>query len=218
MFDDECRFPPFTMRSNALLALILYSVPSVYSVLVDEAYHVDYHQALLGIPQVETTFFHRPSAASSASLLYTISEKAILGAVNPKDGSLVWRQPLVDPLAKPYLAVEDMVNLSEEEQLQAVRDTSPAKAGLLAEEGSGSVISYYGSTVSSWDAMNGKLIWQIFIPQGQHLKSALLVPSRSDPQSSSAFDVVVLYGLQSGTIKRLDGSSGTVMWEHGGAR
>jgi ER membrane protein complex subunit 1 len=206
------------MRLYALLTLTLSSISSVHSILADEAYHIDYHQALLGIPQSENTFFHRPSRSSSASLLYTISEKAVLGAVNPKDGSLVWRQSLTGLLPKPPLVVEDMVKLSEEEQLKAVRDAGPSKAGLLAEEGNGVVITYYGSTLSTWDAMNGKLLWQRTMPSEQHVKSAQLVPNSRDVLSSSAFDVIVLYGTEKGTIERLDGSSGALLWEHSDAR
>jgi ER membrane protein complex subunit 1 len=202
------------MRLHALLALLLSSVSSVHSILADEAYHVDYHQALLGIPQVATTFFHQPSASSSASLLYTISDKAILGAINPKDGSLLWRQPLAGPLPKPRLKIEDVIELSAEEQLNTLRDASPAEAGLLAEDGTGFVISYYGSTVSTWDATNGKLIWQRIMPQGQHVKSAVLVHSPRETSPVPAIDVVVLYGVHAGTISKLDGSSGALKWEH----
>jgi ER membrane protein complex subunit 1 len=206
------------MRIYAPLTLILWCISSVHAILADEAYHVDYHQALLGVPQAENTFFHRPSASSSASLLYTISDKTILGAVNPKDGSLVWRQSLAGPLPKPHLVVEDVADLSKQEQLRALRNTDPAKSGLIAQDGTGFVVSYYGSTVSAWDATNGKLLWQRVIPQGQHVKSALFVPNRREPQSPSAVDVVVLSGMQVGTITMLDGSSGAVAWEHTDSR
>ncbi|KAF7502224.1 hypothetical protein GJ744_006429 [Endocarpon pusillum] len=202
------------MRLNALLSLFLSSISSVHSILADEAYHIDYHHALLGIPQAETTFFHQPSASSNASLLYTISEKAIIGAVNPKDGSVVWRQSLADPLPEPASVVEEAVKLPDEEQQKALRSIGPAKAGLLAEEGSGFVVSYYGSAVSAWDAMNGKLAWQRLMPQGQHVKSALLIPSGRDTSSSSAVDVLVLHGTEGGTVTRLDASSGAVVWEY----
>ena len=208
------RTPPHSiMRLNALLTLFLSSVSSVHAILADEAYHVDYHHALLGIPQAETTFFHQPSASSSASLLYTISDKAILGAVNPKDGSVVWRQSLADSLPEPPSVVEDVVKMADEEQQKAL-SIGPAKAGLIAEEGSSFVVSYYGSAVSAWDAMNGKLAWQRFMPQGQHVKSAQLISSGRDVLSSSAVDVVVLHGAEGGTITRLDGSSGAVVWEY----
>ena len=206
------------MRLPALLALVLSSIAPVTSILADEAYHVDYHQALLGVPQVETTFFHRPSASSSASLLYTISDKAILGAINPKDGSLLWRQPLAGPLLRPDLVPEDVVELSGEEQPKASRKTSPAKAGLLAEDGTGYVISYYGSTISAWDATNGKLLWQRVIPKGQQIQSASLVHSRSKTSPMSVTDVAVLYGIETSTILKLDGTSGALRWEHKDSR
>lgn len=202
------------MRLNALLALLLSSIAPVTSILADEAYHVDYHQALLGIPQVETTFFHRPSASSSASLLYTLSDKAILGAVNPKDGSLLWRQPLAGPLPRPGLVAEEALGLSGEGRPKAFKATSAKKAGLLAEDGSSFVISYYGSTISAWDATNGKLLWQRVMPQQQQVQSASLVHSRSEASPLSVLDVVVLHGTEAGTILKLDGSSGALKWEH----
>lgn len=202
------------MRFYALLTLTLSSVSSVHAVFADDAYHVDYHQALLGVPQPETTFFHRPSSSSSASLLYTISDQAILGAVNPKDGSLVWRQSLAGGVQKPGLVVEAVVELSEEEQLKAFSDTDSAEGGLLASDGSGFVLSYYASTVSKWDAMNGRLVWEKVMPEGLHIINAQLVPSSRDKMSSSEADIVVLYGIRAGIIMRLDGSSGAVMWEH----
>lgn len=202
------------MRLCALLILSLSLLSSVYSILADEAYQVDYHQALLGIPQGETTLFHRPSASSSASLLYTISEKAVLGAVNPKDGSLVWRQSLAGPLPESHRVMPGVGELSDEEQLKAFRDTGPLNARLLAKDGSGFVFSYYGATVSAWHAMTGKLLWQRVMPQGEHIKNARLVPHLDGSSSSSVVDVVVLFGTRVGVVTRLDGSSGAVVWEH----
>jgi len=202
------------MRLYALLTLALSLNFPVYAITADEAYHVDYHLALLGIPQSANTFFHRPSASSSASLLFTISEKGVLGAVNPKDGSLVWRQSLVVPLPGPNLDIEEVKKLPEEEPLKALTHTATANAGLLVEEGSGFVVSYYGPTISAWDAMNGKLVWQRFMPQGQRIRSAQLLSSDRDEKSPSAVDVVLLYGTEEGFILRLDGSSGAVVWEH----
>jgi ER membrane protein complex subunit 1 len=77
-----------------LSALFATLLPTVLAVFQDEAWQVDYHHALLGLPQRHTTFFHRPQSSSKASLLYTLSELGLLGAINPKDGTLVWRQKL----------------------------------------------------------------------------------------------------------------------------
>lgn len=119
-----------------LLALIipLLTPTYVYAILADEAYKVDYHHALLGFPQAHTTFFHRPSAASKASLLYTLSEKLVLGAVNPKDGSVVWRQ-------------------------QLAAGNSTQSGYLRAEEGGGVIVSAVNGEVQAWNAADGRLDW-----------------------------------------------------------
>src|SRR5215469_10678850 len=84
------------MRMLPSLAACL--ITSVLAVFPDEAYQVDYHHALLGFPQQHTTFFHQPYPNSKASLIYTLSERGVIGAVNPKDGSIIWRQFLASDL------------------------------------------------------------------------------------------------------------------------
>ncbi|KAL8850648.1 MAG: hypothetical protein Q9221_004434 [Calogaya cf. arnoldii] len=121
------------MRWSAIevvsLLLLFFSCP-IQAIYADEAYQVDFHHVLLGIPRAETTFLDRPSAASKASLLYTLSEKSVLGAINPKDGSVVWRQPLGNG------------------------------SGLLKAPGGGNtVISAINGTVQAWDAAEGRLVW-----------------------------------------------------------
>ena len=128
------------MRLWALFALPIASLlfaRDSRATFADEAYQTDYHLALLGAPQARATFFYRPSPASKASLLYTLSERFILGAINPKDGAIVWRQLLAD---------------------QTSDKTSP---GLLkAGEGSDSLVTSVDGVVSSWDATDGRLAWQ----------------------------------------------------------
>lgn len=121
------------MRLSAVnvvsLFVLLLSCP-IDAIYADEAYQVDFHHVLLGLPQPETTFLHRPSPASKASLLYTLSIRSVLGAVNPKDGSVVWRQQLGNG------------------------------SGLLkAPEGGSTVISAVNGTVQAWDAAEGRLVW-----------------------------------------------------------
>lgn len=125
------------MRLNApLLAIISVLALPFQSAAIypDEAYINDYHHALLGVPQSHTTFFHRPSTTSKGSLLYTLSEKLVLGAVNPKDGSIVWRQRL------------DVGN-------------SSTGGGYLKAGEDGIVISAVGSNVQVWNAADGRLAW-----------------------------------------------------------
>ena len=110
--------------------------------------------------------------------------------------------------------IRDVVKLPGKEQGKAFRDGDAAKARLLTKNGNGYVVSCYGSKVSAWDAMNGKLVWQRVMPRGEHIKSALLEPRLGDSSSSSTVDVVVLFGTGVGVVTRLDGSSGAVVWEN----
>ena len=118
-----------------VLALFLLLLPiAVQAIYEDEAYETDYQHALLGVSRPHTTFFHRPSAASKASLLYTLSEKSVLGAVNPKDGTIVWRQ-----------------------QLAAGNSTQGGY--LRAEEGGGAITSAVNGNIEAWNAGDGRLDW-----------------------------------------------------------
>lgn len=100
------------------------------AIYADEAYHVDFHHVLLGHPQPRSTFLHRPSASSKASLLYTLSDRSVIGAINPKDGSVVWRQQL-----------------------------NSGNGLLKALDGDSILISAVNGTVQAWDAVEGRLLW-----------------------------------------------------------
>ena len=105
-------------------------LPSALAVFADDAYAVDYHHELLGLPQPQTTFFHRPRKEDKASLLYTLSDLGVLGAVHPGTGKVLWRQVL------------------------------GAENGFLRPvEGENVVASGAGQRVDAWDAMSGKEIW-----------------------------------------------------------
>lgn len=64
----------------SLLSLLCAAatLPSVRAVFRDEVGEIDYHHELLGLPQRETTFFHRPRSEDKASLLYTLSDLGVL--------------------------------------------------------------------------------------------------------------------------------------------
>jgi ER membrane protein complex subunit 1 len=80
------------MRLHAGLSLVLAALLApARAIFEDDAYHIDFHHALIGLPKRDTTF-QKPYAASKASLLYAVSEDGVVGAVNPRDGQLVWRQ------------------------------------------------------------------------------------------------------------------------------
>ena len=183
------------MRIYALGSVLLAYVTTVLAVFADDAYHIDYHHALLGLPQSKHTFFLRPQATSSASLLYTVSEKAVLGAVNPKDGSLVWRHALAG---------------------------SPVHNGtggrLVAAEGDGKVVSSYGNEVTAWDALDGKLIWSKSVTSGLEVQDLKLVTGAFTDGTEASKDVIVLAGDRSGSgphpaTLRLAGDTGNILWE-----
>ncbi|MCJ1307577.1 hypothetical protein MMC25_001224 [Agyrium rufum] len=126
------------MRCNALTiftVLISFLVSNVDAIFTDQAYKSDFHVSLLGAPSQRNTFFHRPSTTSKASLLYTLSELNVLGAVNPKDGSVVWRQLLAS----------------------AAGNTTTTNGVLKATESE--VFTTVGNTIGVWDAADGKLVW-----------------------------------------------------------
>jgi ER membrane protein complex subunit 1 len=129
------------MRFSVLFLLcssIWCLAPKVDAVYADEAHLIDFQHILLGRPRRENTFFHQPSPVSRATLLYTLSEKLVLGAVNPKDGSLVWRQHLVEGAA----------------------NHTNSKGFLRAGAGESTVCSALGQYVRAWDAASGRMVWE----------------------------------------------------------
>jgi len=170
------------------LLLCLYSSWSL-AIYADEAYHVDYHHSLLGLPQPHTTFFHRPSSNSKASLLYTLSARSVIGAVNPKDGSVLWRQRLED---------------------QAPNKTTPSL--LRAGEGADTIVSAVNGLVQAWDAVDGRLAWYWHSSAG--IKALEVLAGAEGDR-----DVVVLGEARTEQrIFRLSGHDGSVVWVHEDAR
>jgi outer membrane protein assembly factor BamB len=169
--------------------LLASCIPSSLAIFADEVNHLDFHHALLGVPSSQSTFFHRPTSSSNASLLYTLSEKQVIGAVNPKDGSIVWRQNLARWTA----------------------DDQVFDGLLRASDGESSVVSSMGHFVTAWSALDGKLVWQSRFVDGTAKDLELL--ELEDGQTGSARDVISLFGDKTGTVRRLDGVSGNVKWE-----
>ena len=166
--------------------LLISFIPSLaLAIFADEAYHIDYHHALLGIPQSHTTFFHRPSATSKASLLYTLSDKFVLGAINPKDGSIVWRQRLVD---------------------RASNET--VKAFVKTADGESKIFSAVNEGIQAWDAVDGRMVWDW---RGIGRSKALEVFAADGGQKY----VLSLSGEEGkmGIIRTLAAETGGVLWE-----
>ena len=171
------------------LAALLYA-SLCHAIFADEAYQTDSHHALLGLPQAHTTFFHRPSAASKASLLYTLSEKLVLGAINPKDGAVIWRQRLPDP---------------------AVNYTTP---GLLrAAEGGDTLVSAVGAKVQAWDATDGRSAWEWDGGDGTKVVDITL------SAESGRYVLVLSKGEGSSfVVKNLAADTGETLWESSDTR
>ncbi|CAG8977268.1 hypothetical protein HYALB_00009366 [Hymenoscyphus albidus] len=171
-----------------LLFLTLSILPSTLAVFVDEAYIVDYHHELLGLSQPHTSFFHRPRKNEKASLLYTLSDLGVLGAVNPGLGKVVWRQ---------LLAGDDAV--SEPGFLRPI-------------EGEDAVVSAIGSRVDAWDAMSGRATWgNVF--EGV-VKDLEVMETAAGSEGAKA--VLALFDEGKPVLRKLKGGSGDVAWEYAG--
>lgn len=184
------------MRFSKLIPLLATTLIStaVHAIFTDEAFQIDYHHALLGIPQSHTTFFHKPQSASNASLLYTLSDKAVLGAINPKDGVVLWRQTL------------SKTGRGDREETY-----------LVAGE-DGTVISAYGKEVRAWDALDGRLVWEYSMVGEERIKGLRTVPLIGGSAGNIVQDVIVLAGRTetSGTtsVMRVGGDGIGVKWEY----
>lgn len=173
-----------------MLVFLALFVSSVLAVFRDDAYKVDFHYKVLGIPNENTTFFHRPSSSSKATLLYTLSEKSVLGAVNPGNGSIVWRQ-----------------------QLSPTAVNHPTRGFLRAAENAELVVSGVGSTVRAWDAWSGKLCWECTVHDDRPIVDLETLEQESLEQATSSKDILVLRGGNSPTLQRINGNTGDVRWE-----
>jgi outer membrane protein assembly factor BamB len=176
------------MRLQAALFLAACAAPAA-AIYPDEVNHIDFHHALLGTPSPDSTFFLKPPSASNASLLYTISDRLIIGAVNPRDGSLVWRQ-----------------NLSH---------SAGSAAGFLrGEDGNNAVVGAAGGYVSSWGAHDGKLIWENQFTDGVVADLELLALQDASAKAD-AKDTIALFATGgTGIVRRMGAESGNVKWEY----
>ena len=159
------------------------------AVFVDEAGQIDYHLALLGLPSFETTFFHQPSASSKASLIYTFTESGVVGAVNPKDGSVVWRQQI------------------------GQRDdaTTETRQVLRAGENQDTVVCAVSQTVSAWSSSDGRSVWQHNV-DGRVVDLEVLEMPLSDNAQAAEDTVALFESAQGSSVQRLDGNTGATSW------
>jgi outer membrane protein assembly factor BamB len=178
------------MRFSAAVALAACLAPAA-AIFEDDAYHIDFHYALLGLPAPEATFFQKPYAGSKASLLYSISQNQTIGAINPKDGALVWRQHLA---------------------------SQPGHRGhLCSGDEQDTVISAVGDRVTSWSASDGRLVWDTSLG-GAAVEDLEILEQEDGMTISAAKDAIVLATDGSNSVKRLDGKTGRVKWTFDDAR
>jgi outer membrane protein assembly factor BamB len=175
------------MRFHAALALAACLAPAS-AIFEDDAYHIDFHHALIGLPKHDATFFQKPYAGSKASLLYTISENHTIGAVNPKDGTVVWRQP---PPAGTYA------------------ERSTVRAG----EDQDTVVGAVGDRITAWSASDGRIVWEHRV-DGAIVEDLEILEQEDGITNAEAKDVIVLLGGQGQSVQRLDGKTGRVKWTY----
>lgn len=183
------------MRWETFLPFLALAVTPARAVFSDEAFNVDFHHALLGIPQPHSTFFHKPDPASNAALLYSLSDKAFLGAINPKDGSVVWRQSIAGlPLS------------------------NTTESFLVAGETDGKIIAAVGDRVTAWDAAHGRLVWSSKLGSHSRIVGLQPVPVLGSSTDGAVQDVLILsQSLQdeSGhTLTRTGGDGLGVRWQY----
>lgn len=171
------------MRRALQSALVLGLSALVAAVYRDEVGDIDFHHALVGVPQVETTFFHRPRKEDKASLLYTLSDLGVIGAVNPSNGAVVWRQQIATGLTN-------------------------GGGFLRAPEGENWVAAAYGSRVEAWNALTGRNGWHMdFKGEAKDLE-IMEVTEKGRKDVLVLFDED-----GTTVLRRLHGKLGHVVWE-----
>jgi hypothetical protein len=180
----------------SLLATALLAPSPVRAVFRDEVGHTDYHHLLLGLPQRDSTFFHRPRRDDRASLLYTLSDVGVVGAVNPGSGEVLWRQDMEGGAAGT----------------KTTRAGADGEAGFMrAGEGQGWVVSALGGAVHAWDAVSGRTKFWVgvdgVVRDLEVMEMTEMGPGRKD--------VLVLAEEEGGrtVLRRLSAEDGSVVWE-----
>ncbi|KAL7620955.1 hypothetical protein AAE478_008266 [Parahypoxylon ruwenzoriense] len=168
------------------IAVLLALPASVRAVFKDEVGHIDYHHELLGVPQRETTFFHRPRPQEKASLLYTLSDLGVLGAINPGNGAIVWRKLLNE-------------------------NTTDGGGHLRAAEDETWLTSALDSSVHVWDAISGRNVWSLeFDGAVKDLEVMEMTENgRKDVLALHEEDGTTV-------ARRIHGTEGRVVWEFRG--
>ncbi|OAR00324.1 hypothetical protein LLEC1_04867 [Akanthomyces lecanii] len=171
------------MRRQFQSALLLGLSALGAAIFKDEVGHIDFHHSLVGIPQREATFYHRPKLGTKASLLYTLTDLGVVGAINPASGETVWRHQLSE-------------------------DLSSSAGHLRAPADEEWVATAQGPRVQAWNGLTGRNGWEVeFHGEARDVEVIEVTDtSRKDV-------VVLFDEDGTTVLRRLHGGLGTVMWE-----
>ncbi|EGX91001.1 hypothetical protein CCM_05158 [Cordyceps militaris CM01] len=171
------------MRRQFQSALLLGLSALTAAIFKDEVGHIDFHHSLVGLPQREATFYHRPKVGTKASLLYTLSDLGVVGAINPTTGETAWRHQLADDLAG-----------------SAGHLRAPADEEWVA--------TAQGPRVQAWNGLTGRNVWE-----AEFKGEARDVEVIEVTDTSRKDVVVLFDEDGTTVLRRLHGGLGTVMWE-----
>lgn len=166
---------------SVLLGLAL-STPAL-AVFRDEVGDIDFHHALFGVPQPETTFYHRPRKEDKASLLYTLGDVGVFGAVNPSNGQVVWRH-------------------------QIAQNVTNGGGHLRAPDEGNWVAAAYGNEVQAWDALTGRNVWHREFTGDVKDLEIMEVTANERKDVLALFDE---HGAT--VLRRINALTGSVVWE-----
>lgn len=171
-------------RLPSVSTILLLALPAtVRAVFQDEVGDIDFHYELLGLPQRETTFFHKPRPDEKASLLYSLSDVGVLGAVNPGSGSVVWRQLLAGNI-------------------------TGGGGHLRAGEGESWLAGAYGSSVHAWEAVGGRNVW--WSDFDGEVKDLEVMETTENGRKDV---LVLYQEDGATTLRRLHGADGSLVWD-----
>ncbi|TQV98059.1 DUF1620 domain-containing protein [Cordyceps javanica] len=171
------------MRRQFQSALLISLSALAAAIFKDEVGHIDFHHSLVGIPQRDATFYHRPKLDSKASLLYTLSDLGVIGAINPASGETVWRHKISD-------------------------DSSSSAGHLRAPADEEWVTTAQGPRVQAWNGLTGRNVWE-----AEFKGEARDVEVIEVTDTSRKDVVVLFDEDGTTVLRRLHGGLGTVMWE-----
>lgn len=179
------------MRGLSSITALAFCWSAARAIYTDEAFKSDFHHALLGQPLPSTTF-HAPHAASKATLIYTITDRGVVAAVNPKDGAVVWRHILRDiPFtASPLLRIVDNQSV---------------------------VITGLTDHLQAWNIADGKAVWSSQFPSESLQDLQVLQPSEAGSAQTKR-DILALYDGVTPSVRRINAKDGSIIWQYNGKR